>query len=93
MVDKKGRGRPSKPNEEIMKRLYQVLVNAEDWLWIREIARRSKLPEATVRRYLNIHMNDMTEEVDAGEDLSKIVKIRLIRLKSSVKDARKALYE
>ncbi len=93
MAEKKGRGRPSKPNDEIMKKLYYVLLTAEDWLWIREIARRSKLPEATVRRYLNIHMIDMIEEVDAGEDLAKVVKIRLIRLKPAIKEARKALLE
>ncbi len=93
MSIKRGRGRPSKPNEETMKRLYQVLLNAEDWLWIREISRRSRLPEATVRRYMNIHMADMIEEVDAGEDLSKVVKIRLIKLKPGVKETRKILME
>lgn len=93
MSIKRGRGRPSKPNEEIMKRLYQVLLNAEDWLWIREISRRSRLPEATVRRYMNIHMTDMIEEVDAGEDLSKVIKIRLIKLKPGIKEARKILME
>ncbi len=93
MIKKKGRGRPSKPNDEIMKRLYNILLQAEDWLWVREISRRSNLPESTVRRYLNIHFADMIEEMDVGEDLSKIVKIRLVRLKPNVKEARKLLLE
>ena len=91
MTQKKGRGRPSKPNDDIMRRLYTTLLQAEDWLWVREIARRSKTPESTVRRYLSTHMLDMIEEMDAGSDLSKIIKIRLVRLKPNIKEARNIL--
>jgi hypothetical protein len=91
MTNSHARGRPRKPNEKTMKRLYLTLLNAKDWVWLRELARRSKIPESTVRKYINYHMADMIEEMNLGEDLTKIVKIRLVRLKPEIKEVRKVL--
>lgn len=91
MTNYRARGRPRKPDKKIMRRLYLTLLGTKGWIWLRELARRSKIPEATVRKYINYHMGDMIEEMDLGEDISKIVKIRLIRLKPEVREIRKIL--
>lgn len=59
----KKRGRPSSPDKNKIKIIRKVLKQNSNGIWIRELARKSKLSKSTVQRYLAEFMRDEIEEV------------------------------
>ena len=69
-------------------KILHVLVRAKkqgrDWLWIREIARLSKLHPEIVRRALDTDLREAIEEVDVEPLLAKGLRIRPVMLKDGI---------
>lgn len=68
----------SGPDEIKIKTIRKVLMENPNGLWIREIARLSKLNKSTVSIYLSKYMKDEVEEVYKVK--GKLIKI--VRLKN-----------
>lgn len=52
-----------KPDLEKIEKIRYVLKKNSDGLWIREIARKTKLTKSTVSKYVNEYMKDEIEDV------------------------------
>jgi predicted transcriptional regulator len=52
-----------KPDLEKLEKIREVLKQAKDGLWIREIARLSGISKSTVSYYINKYMKDEIEDV------------------------------
>lgn len=62
-------------------KIYKCLVSSKDWLWIREIARRTGLNHKTVSRILSNYFSHFIDE----RVLESPFRVRLIKLKEDVK--------
>lgn len=51
-----------KDTRENLVKIVKVLGQAEGWLWVREISRRTKLHHKTVSRLINNHLQMFIEE-------------------------------
>jgi len=83
------RGRPSKPDLKKIFIIVKTLENINNWVWIRELTRKSKLPLSTVHYYLEKHLNQFIEEINTEQFLNcekgtNYPKLRLIKLKKGV---------
>ena len=61
-------------------KIYKCLANAKDWLWLREIARRTNLNHKTVGRILDKYFSHFIDE----RILETPFRVRLIKLKEGV---------
>jgi hypothetical protein len=60
-----------------IKAIRKVLTNKPDGLWVREIARRTRLDKSTVSIYLSRHMSSEIEEIyPIKGKLMKIVRLK-----------------
>ena len=84
---KKKRG--LKPDLKKVFLIVETLKKVEDWIWLRELARRCNLPVSTVHFYLEKYLNQFVEEINTSQfissfDESKYPKLRLIKIKKEV---------
>ena len=77
----KKRGRPPGPDKNKVEIIRNVLKQNPNGIWIRELARKSKLSKSTVQRYLAEFMKGEIEEVFK----SKSGYVKIIRLKKVMK--------
>lgn len=83
------RGRPKKPDLKKLFLIVETLKKVEDWIWLRELARRCNLPVSTVYFYLEKYLNPFIEEINTSQFISsfeegKYPKLRLIKIKEEV---------
>lgn len=81
--------KPPKPDLKKIFLIIETLKKFEDWIWLRELARRCKLPVSTVHFYLENYLNPFIEEINTSQFISSIEegkypKLRLIKLKKGV---------
>jgi|Deesub1362A_J573_1020465.scaffolds.fasta_scaffold05219_2 methylphosphotriester-DNA--protein-cysteine methyltransferase len=59
-------------------RVFRALEEAEGWIWIREIARRTRMHPEQVRRVLDNYFQEAIDEIELP------VRLRVVRLKEGV---------
>ncbi|MCX6814260.1 MAG: hypothetical protein NTY20_01220 [Candidatus Aenigmarchaeota archaeon] len=69
-------GRTKAPNENIVKKIRDVLYKNPQGIWIREIARKSGISKSCVHVYLTHHMINEIEEVVSVSSLVKFYKLK-----------------
>jgi response regulator of citrate/malate metabolism len=62
---------------EKLTKIWKVLAENNDWLYINEISRRTNINECTVRWYLDHYLKDAIEE----EKIVPTIRLRMVRLK------------
>ncbi len=72
------RGRPPGPDRKKILIILKVLAEAPEGLWIREIARRSRLNPMTVSNYANTALRPFLEDISLGDEKPIL---RVLRLK------------
>lgn len=65
---------------ENIAKIYKCLAETTDWLWIREIARRTGLNHKTVSRLLDKYFSHFIDE----RYMEQPFKVRLVRLRENV---------
>ena len=83
------RGRPPGPDLRKALLIAKVLIETKEWIWIRELSRKSNLPLSTVHYYLEKHLNRFVEEINTSQFISydeggKYPKLRLLKIKDGV---------
>lgn len=83
------RGRPPGPDLKKALLITKVLIETKEWIWIRELARKCKMPLSTVHYYLEKHLNHFIEEINTSQFISytekeKYPKLRLLKIKEDV---------
>jgi hypothetical protein len=83
------RGRPPGPDPKKVFRIVKTLTETGDWVWIRELSRKSKLPLTTVHYYLEKHLNRFIDEINTAQFISyeeggKYPRIRLVKIKDGI---------
>jgi response regulator of citrate/malate metabolism len=69
--------RPKGPNPEKIAKIVTILKQNPKGIWIRELARKCKLPKTTVHRYVNEFMQNEIECVfNGGYGFVKIIKLK-----------------
>lgn len=79
------RGRPAGPDMDKIRRIINVLLNNPEGIWIRGLAKQTKLPLSTVHYYLENHLNDFITNIGAQDEEGKYFGVRLVKLKKGVK--------
>jgi len=64
-----------RPDLEKIKKIRRALKENPNGLWVREIARRSKLTKSTVSKYINDYMKNEIEDIWKGGFI-RIVRLR-----------------
>ncbi|MCD6226697.1 MAG: hypothetical protein J7J93_02795 [Candidatus Aenigmarchaeota archaeon] len=83
------RGRPSRPDLKKVFIILKALEKINNWVWIRELSRKTKIPLSTLHYYLEKHLNQFLEEINTEQFLNyekekNYPKLRLIKLKDGV---------
>ena len=83
------RGRPSRPDLKKVFIILKALEKINNWVWIRELSRETKIPLSTLHYYLEKHLNQFLEEINTEQFLNyekekNYPKLRLIKLKDGV---------
>lgn len=69
-------GRKNAPNQEIVKKIREVLVNNPQGIWMREIARKSGVSKSCVQVYLTRYMSNDIQEMVSVRGLVKLYRLR-----------------
>jgi len=69
-------GRTKAPNQEIVKKIRDVLSKNPQGIWIREIARKSDVSKSCVHVYLTQYMANEIEEVLSVSGLVKLYRLK-----------------
>ena len=82
-------GRPSKPDMKKIFLIIKTLEKINNWVWIRELSRTTKISLSTLHYYLEKHLNQFIEEINTEDLLSyeknkNYPRLRLIKLKEGV---------
>ena len=65
------------PNPKSLEKIRDILKQNPQGLWIRELARKTKLDKSLISRYLNKYLTDKIEEVYlVKKNLIKIVRLK-----------------
>lgn len=64
------------PDENKIEKIKLVLRKNPQGLWIREIARQTKISKSTTHRYLTEYMKNEIEEASNISDLVKFIKLK-----------------
>jgi len=83
------RGRPPGPDVKKALLITKILIETKEWIWVRELARKCKMPLSTVHYYLEKHLNRFFDEINTSqfisyEDGEKYPKLRLLKIKDGV---------
>ncbi len=83
------RGRPSRPDLKKVFIILKVLEKINNWVWIRELSRETKIPLSTLHYYLEKYLNQFLDEINTEQILNyekekNYPKLRLIKLKDGV---------
>ena len=74
------RGRRAGPDDKKVESIIEVLKKNPDGIWIRELARQSKLDKSTVCLYLNKHLKEQIEDLTDHN-----LPVRMIKLKDAIR--------
>ena len=69
-------GRPSKANQKILKKIMQALAANPEGLWVRELARTTKLDKSTVSLYLRKWLWEGLEIFHGSPKPFKLVRLK-----------------
>lgn len=70
------------PDQEKINKILNILEKAgKEGVWIRELARQSKLPFSTVYYYINNYLQDEVLVTDMKLGLAKSSKFKIVRLR------------
>ncbi|MEW6063332.1 MAG: hypothetical protein AB1571_03110 [Nanoarchaeota archaeon] len=64
------------PNEIKLKIIKQVLKKYPNGIWIRELAKRSKLDKSLVSRYVNLYLKNEVMDVYKTKKPIRVVKLK-----------------
>ena len=74
-----------KKNEKYRKKVINCLIKAGKPLWVREIARRVKLPPQTVTNILDeLSIAGIIEDQDFARETNGKIKMRLVKIKEKI---------
>ena|SRR3989338_1330334 len=79
----KTRGRPSGSSPEKVRKIVQVLINNQDGVWIRQIAKQTSMHPTTVTKYIYGVLAPMIDIQELGSGGGKIL-LKVVRLKPLV---------
>jgi len=67
-------------------KIISLLVASPDGLWLREIAKKTKIPIATLHRYIESDLADVVDSLGVKDEKGRHFGLRIIRLKPKILD-------